>query len=179
MKVRIILFPFLSSLLPPLNSQHPCTTLPPKETMVASRLDEVAISWAWHSKLITSSMFSILFHGSVCALPFWPQDVLAPGTAVFSHLCLFALAASGCPLSYPVYLTNPVHSSRSSWNVACLICLSALFPHSLSPHLSHTWPLNDRHTTLCYSKCPHSPTVATLCSKDDAFIVYVVLASDI
>ena len=132
LRVRIILFP-TSQLSTPL---HP-TPPPSKKKGYGGFL----VGWngnflAWHSKLFTSSMFSVL-SPMVLFVHFLsgPQGCFGPQhSCVFTPPPLCSGCSPGCPLSYPVYLTNPVHSSRSSWNVACLhISLCILFPHSLSP----------------------------------------------
>lgn len=136
MRVRIVLFPSLSPLLPPLNI--PTRPLRPQKikTMVASWLDEIEISWLDIENSLQPACFRFYLPWFCLCTSFLAlRDVLAPSRAVFLHLCLFALATPQDAHS-PIQSTwqTPVLSSRSNWNVACLhICLCVLFPHSLSP----------------------------------------------
>lgn len=171
MKVRIILFPSLSSLLPPLNSQHPCTTSPKRN------YGGFLFGWngnflAWHSKLITSSMFSIL-SPMVLFVHFLsgPQDAWPPAQLSFHT----SAPCSGCS-------QDALPPIQSTWQTLSIpqdpaemlpvsICLCILFRTVYLPHLSsHTWPFKWQHYSHCAIANAHIlPTAATLCSKDDAF----------
>lgn len=169
-RLGLYYFPSLSPLLPPLNT--PAPPLPPKETMVASWLDEMAISWPDIHNSSQAACFQFYLPWFCLCISFLAlRDVLAPSTAVFSHLCLFALAA-------PQDAHSPIQSTWQTLSIPqdpaeilpVSICLSASFSHTVYlPHLSsHTWPFKWQHYSHCaIANAPHSPTVATLCSKDD------------
>lgn len=180
-RVKLYYFPSLSSLLPPLNSQHPCTTPPPK-TMVASCLDEMAIFLADIQNSSQAACFQFYLPWFCLCTSFLAlRDVWPPAQLSFHHLCLFALAA-------PQGSHSPIQSTWQTLSIPqdpaemlpVSICLSASFsaqfisPTSPPIHGPFKW----QHYSHCAIANAHSPTVATLCSKDDAFIVYVVLASD-
>lgn len=89
MRVRIIVFP-TSQLLTPLHHPPP----PKKKTMVASWLDEMEISWPDIQNSSQAACFQFYLPWFCLCTSFLAlRDVLAPSTAVFSHLHVFALAA--------------------------------------------------------------------------------------
>ena len=167
LRVRIILFP-TSQLSTPLHHTPPPSK---KKAMVASWLDEMAVSWPDIQNSSPAACFQFYLPW-FCLCTSFPA-LRDASTAVFSHLRLFALAA-------PQDAHSPIQSTWQTLSIPqdpaemlpVSIYLSASFSHTVYlPHLSsHTRPFKWQHYSHCaIVKAPHSPTVATLCSKDDAF----------
>lgn len=85
-RLGLYYFPSLSPLLPPLNSQHPCTTPPPQK-----KLWWLLVWMKWQFLGLTfktlhkQHVFNFISHGSVCALPFWPSGMFWPPAQLSFH----------------------------------------------------------------------------------------------